>query len=135
MCGSRTRVSSQILKENQKLLFVHCFGHALNLSDSDMVKNIRFQKDVSDTTYEISNLIKKPPKRDQMLNKKRNDLAISYPRFCVLCPKKCTVRVESLKCVLDNWKAFGRYFLKNLDPEMTEPIISVKTQLKIYRYS
>ena len=88
MCGSRTGASSQILKENPKALFVHCFGHVLNLAGNDMVRNIRFLKDIFDTTRdrgEISNLIKISPKRDQILDKIRNDLSVSCPGFRILC--------------------------------------------------
>ena len=46
----------KILSENPKAFFTHSFGHALNLAVGDMVKNVRFFKDM-DRTYEISNLI------------------------------------------------------------------------------
>ena len=46
MCGSRTGLSSQILKENTTTFFIHCFDHALNLAVSDDVRNIRFLKAV-----------------------------------------------------------------------------------------
>lgn len=67
MCGSRTGVLSQILRENSKAFFVNCFGQAMNLAVSD----ICFLKDVLETIYEISNLIKIYPKRNQMLNRIR----------------------------------------------------------------
>ena len=57
----------QILRENSKSFFVNCFGQAMNLAVSD----ICFLKDVLETIYEISNLIKIYPKRNQMLNRIR----------------------------------------------------------------
>ena len=56
MYGIKNGVSNKILSENPKAFFTHSFGHALNLAVGDMVKNVRFFKDM-DRTYEISNLI------------------------------------------------------------------------------
>ena len=67
MRGIKNGASNKILSENLKEFFTHCFGHALNLAVGDMVKNVRFLKDSMDTTCEISNLIKKSPKRDAIL--------------------------------------------------------------------
>ena len=44
-----------------------------------MVKNVRFLKDNKETTLDISNLIKKSPKRDAILQKIRKDLTLEYP--------------------------------------------------------
>ena len=76
---------------------MHCFGCALNL-----LKNVRFLKGSMDTIYEISNFIKICPKRDGMLQKTQKDKSLEcsrfrYPQFRVLCPKRWTVRAESMK--------------------------------------
>ena len=105
MCGIKNGVSNKILSENPEAFFTRCFGHALNLAVGDMVKNARFLKDSMDTTYDISNLIKKSPKRDAMLQKIRKDISLEYPGFRVLCPTRWTVRAESMKIILDNWVA------------------------------
>ena len=97
MCGIKNGVSNKILSENLKAFFTYCFGHALNLAIGDMVKNVRFLKDSMDTKYEISNLIKRSPKRDAILQKSRKDISLEYPGFRVLCLKRCTVRPESIK--------------------------------------
>ena len=83
MCGIKNGVSNKILSENPEAFFTRCFGHALNLAVGDMVKNARFLKDSMDTTYDISNLIKKSPKRDAMLQKIRKDMSLEYPGFDV----------------------------------------------------
>ena len=64
LCGIKNGASNKILSENPKAFFTHCFGHASNLVVGGMAKNVRFLKDSMDTTYKISNLIKKSPKRD-----------------------------------------------------------------------
>ena len=71
----------------------------------DMVKNVRFLKDNTDTTYEIPNLIKRSPKRDAMLQKIRKDISLEYPGFRVLRPTRWKVRAESMKSILDYWVA------------------------------
>ena len=62
-----------------------------------MVKNIRFLKDSMETTYEISNLIKKCSKRDAMLQEIQNDTLLECPGFRVHCPTRWTVRAKSIK--------------------------------------
>ena len=83
MCGIKNNASSKVLSEYPKTFFTHCFGDALNLAAGDMVKNVRNLKGSMDTTYEISNLIKKSPKRDAMLQKIRKDMSLEYPGFDV----------------------------------------------------
>ena len=93
-------VSIEILSENPKTFFAHCFGHALNLSVRDMVKNVRFLKESIDKKYvilhghnnEISNLIKKSTIFVVMLQKIQKNLSLEYPGFRVLCPARWTVK-------------------------------------------
>ena len=104
MCGIKKGVSNKILSENPKAFFTHCFGYAFGhaLYFGDIIKNVRFLKDGMGKTYEISNLIKKSPKRDAILEKIRKDISLEYPGFRVLCPTRWTVRAESIKSILDN---------------------------------
>ena len=101
-CGIKNSVSEQISSENPKAFFTHCFGYALNFAVWDMVKNVRFLKDNKETTLDISNLIKKSPKRDAMLQKIRKDLMLEYPDVWVLYSTRLTVRAESMKSILNN---------------------------------
>ena len=102
-----------------------------------MVKNICFLKHAFDTTYEMSNLKKKPPKRDQILNQIWNYLVVSYLRFHVLWPPRWTVRAESLKSGLVNWICLESIWKDtlspNVDSEMTGCIFGVKMQIKIHK--
>ena len=87
-----------------------------------MVKNVRFLKDSMDTTYEISNLNKRSPKRDAMLQKIRKDISLEYPGFRVLCPTRWTVRAESMKSILDNWVALQQVYDESLDGNLKPEI-------------
>ena len=56
-----------------------------------------------DTTYEISNLIKKSTICVPMLQKIQKDLSLEYLGIRVLCSTRWTVRAESMKGILDKW--------------------------------
>ena len=124
-------------KKTQKY-FLYILLAMLNLVVSDMVKKYSFPKDVFDTIYQISNLVKESPERDQMLNKMRNDQAVSYPVFRVRYPTRWSMRAASLKRVLDNWMCLDSLWkeclLQYLDPHMRGRIIGVKTQMEKFNY-
>ena len=121
MCGIKNGVSNKILSENPKAFLTHCVGHALNLAAG-----------------EISNLIKKSPKRDAMLQKIRKDISLEYPGFIVLCPTKWTIKAESMKNILDNWVALQQVCDESLneilDAEIKGRIIGVKSQTSNFNY-
>ena len=144
MCCMKNGVSNKTLSENPKAFFTHCFVHALNFAAGDMVKNVRFLKDSTDTTYEIlncdtkfSNLIKKSCKRDAMLQKIRKDISLEYPGFRVLRPTRWTVRAESMKSILDNCVVLQQVWDESLDenlkPEIKGRIIGVKSQMNTFK--
>ncbi len=54
MCGSRSGVSTQISDEEHRAIFVHCFGHTLNLAAGDTIKQNIILRNSMDTTHEIS---------------------------------------------------------------------------------
>ena len=80
--------------ESLKILFT-CFEDALNLPVGNLVKSIWFLRDSTGTTYGISNLVKKSPKREATLQKCRGDVALEYPRFRILCPAKRIIKKYS----------------------------------------
>ena len=53
MMGVKSGVSTRFKDVNSKMISVHCFGHALNLAVSDLVRNVRVMKDTFDTAKEI----------------------------------------------------------------------------------
>ena len=55
-----------------------------------------------DTTYEISNLIKKSTICVPMQQKIQKDLSLEYPGIRIVCSTRWTVRAESMKNILDN---------------------------------
>ena len=63
MSGVRTGVATQIMKEEPRAVFTHCYGHSLNLACRDTIKQCKVMHDALDVTYQITKLIKNVPRR------------------------------------------------------------------------
>ena len=87
MTRVRNGVSSQISAES-RAIFVHCFGHALNLAVRDCVKSNNVLRNTLDTTFEISKLVKYSPRRDTIFEKLKAELAPDTPGLRTLCPTR-----------------------------------------------
>ena len=105
MSGSKSGVATQLASIQPKALYMHCYGHALNLPVQDLLKGIKVLGDTLDTVYEITKLIKKSPKRDVIFNKIKNDVTAGSPGIRILCPTRWTVRAESLISISENYQA------------------------------
>ena len=103
-----------------------------------MIHEDRLPESTMDATSELSKLIKKSPKREEMLQKIRDDLSLECPGFSVLCSTRWTVRANTLKSILDNWTAINSVWTislgEKLDPEMRGRIIGVQTQMVKFEY-
>ena len=69
MAGYKRGVATQILTEEPRALYTHCYGHSLNLAMCDTIKQCRLTRDTMDVTNEISKLIKFSPKRNGIFEK------------------------------------------------------------------
>jgi len=88
MAGAIRGVAAQIISEEPRALFTHCYGHALNWAASDSVMKCKIVKDAMDATFEIRKLIKYSPKHDAMFLKLISELSPDSPDFRVLCPTR-----------------------------------------------
>ena len=68
MSGSKSGVATQIAKEEQRALYLHCFGHALNLAVADSVKKSKVCCDALETAMEVTKLVKFSPKRNALFD-------------------------------------------------------------------
>ena len=61
MAGKRggLAIAEMITDDEPKAVYIHCYGHALNLACSDAVKNSVMIKDSLDTAYEVIKLVRK----------------------------------------------------------------------------
>ena len=106
MAGIRNGVATQIRAEEPRAIYSHCYGHALNLAACDTVKKNKILRDVLDSVFEISKLLKYSPKCSALFAKLKQDIAPGTPGFRTLCPTRWTVRGNSLKSVIDNYSVF-----------------------------
>lgn len=49
----RNGLAAQILSEEPKALYIHCYGHSLNLAVCDTEKNFKILQEPLDTTFEL----------------------------------------------------------------------------------
>ena len=107
MSGSRSGVAKRIFDVEPKAFFVHCYGHALNLSACDTLKQCKVMCDALETTHEITKLIKYSPRREAIFQKVKESLPSESPStgagIRVLCPTCWTVKTVSLKSITDNF--------------------------------
>ena len=98
MKGPRSGVAKQLLDDEPRAIYNHCYGHSLNLAMGDTVKGYKIMKDSLDLIFEVSKLVKFS---DVHFEKLKDELAPDS--FHVLCPTRWTVRAESFKSVIDNY--------------------------------
>ena len=51
MCETRRGLATQILKEEPRAIYVHCYSHSLNLACSDSVKQCKLMRNALDTVH------------------------------------------------------------------------------------
>lgn len=88
MSGAKKGVAKVIANKESRAIFIHCYGHALNLGVSDTIKQCQLMRSALEVMTEISKLIKKSPKRDSLFQKLESELAPDTPGFRVLCPTR-----------------------------------------------
>lgn len=88
MKGSLNGVAKQILDKNDKALYIHCYGHSLNLAVQDAVKENSLLRDTLDVCNEIIKLIKNSSKRQSVLDAIKEDKDSSAIGIRTLCPTR-----------------------------------------------
>ena len=91
-------------------MLTHC--HSLNLAVGDTIKSIPLLKDTLDMSYDITDLIKKSPKREAEFHRKQAELlgemehdfhVYDSPTLKILGPTRWTVRAASLSAILKSY--------------------------------
>ena len=103
MSGTKNGVAKLITDIQPNAIYAHCYGHALNFTASDTVKRSNVMKNTLDTVHEICKLLKFSPKRDALLQQIKQDVQTDVPNVRVLCLTRWTVRVDSMKGVIENY--------------------------------
>ena len=105
MAGAKAGVATKIQELEPRAVFLHCYGHALNLALSDTIKQSRPMKDCLDTCYEIIKLIKFSPNREAILQDVKEESGSDASCVRTLCPTRWTVRAESLASIIANYES------------------------------
>ncbi len=107
MSGSRNGVATQIMAEEKRAVYTHCYGHALNLAVGDTIKQSKICRDALETAFEISKLIKFSPKRNAAFDRIKADIPEEDAHTGVgvrsFCPTRWTVCGDSISSILDNY--------------------------------
>ena len=115
MAGIRTGVATQILQDEPRAVFTHCYGHALNLACSDTIKQCQLMRNALDTVQEITKLVKKSPRRDATLQRIKEGLTEKSPGIRILCPTRWTVNADALYSIITNYDALCTLWEESLD--------------------
>jgi len=97
------KVASEIKSTEPHALYLHCYGHSLNLAVSDTFKNVKCLCDAMDMALEICKLLKYSPRRDAIFHKLHQQLSPEVPGIRNLCPTRWTVRASSLESIRLNY--------------------------------
>ena len=97
MSGVQNGVATQLKAINNKMLFTHCYGHALNLAVKDACTKIEALREAFEAAREISKLVKKSPQRDTKLQEMRNTKENKTKTIHDFCPTRWT------QCVGKHW--------------------------------
>ena len=142
MTGSKSGVVVQIKKEEKRALYSHCYGHLLNLAVGDAMKGSKVLKDTIDTTFELTKLVKKSPKRNAKLISLQTivdedatsdddiSVLIKAPTITLFCPTRWTVRGKCLSSVIENFDELQ----DTTDTDMKARIRGVSSHTKEFAY-
>lgn len=103
MSGVRNSVAKQIMDQEPKAVYTHCYGHTLSLASMDAIKGSHLMKQALECSHEITKLIKFSPRRDSIFQKLKSELAPENPGIRVLCPTRWTVRADALTSIISNY--------------------------------
>ena len=138
MSGSKSGVATRLLQEESRAIYTHCYGHSLNLACADAIKKCSVMKNALDTTFEITKLIKKSPKRDIAFNRIKSAMASDSPGIAVLCPTRWTVRADALESILKNYNALQALWVESIDSakvtDMKARIQGVASQMNMFSF-
>ena len=138
MAGARAGVAKKVEELEPRAVFMHCYGHALNLSVGVTIKQSFAMRDCLDTCYELVKLIKFSPKREAMLRDLKEESEIDAPSIRTLCPTRWTVRAESLASVITNYDNVQVLWEKALcatrNTEIKAQIQGVASQMQTFKF-
>ena len=138
MAGSKNGVKAQILREEPRALFTHCYGHALSLSVADTVRMVKCLGSTMDTVHELSKLLQYSPKRSALFKDLKAEISPDTVGFRILCPTRWTVRNETFNNILQNYSALLELWEAILDDkpdsEVRAKVNGIDSQMKTFQF-
>ncbi|KAL5499511.1 hypothetical protein EMCRGX_G010945 [Ephydatia muelleri] len=105
------QLATQLRQVEERAIFTHCYGHALNLAVADVVKESRMLK---------------------------SSLSPGTVGFRTLCPTRWTVRAAFLQSVIKNYEVFQVFWDEardtTSDSENRARITGVKAQMEKFEF-
>jgi len=140
--GARKGVAKIINQEESRAIYMHYYGHALNLAVGDCMKSSKVCKDTLDTLFEITRLVKFSPKRNAAFERIRlsnqdDDSTIGIRTFC---HTRWTVRGDAIESILINYNSLCDLWEECLDspvrlePDVKARIIGIKTVMMKFNF-
>ena len=77
------RVACEIKAIEPTALYLHWYGHSLNLAAADTLKEVKPMADTLDHALEIRKLLKFSPRRDAIFDKLKQETTPNVPVNCV----------------------------------------------------
>lgn len=109
------KASKEIKAIEPRALYLHSYGHSLNLAVADTLKCIKPMSDVLDHAMEICKLLKFSPRRDAIFNKIKAEILPPVPGIQPLCPTRWMVRASALESILLNYQALEETWEEAID--------------------
>ena len=139
MSGIRNGVATKIMELEPRALYIHCYGHSLNLAAGDVVKRSKLLQDALDTTHEVTKLIKCSPRCDNIFQNLKDTLSEKdSPGIRVLCPTRWTVRADALASVTKNYSVLQSTWEETFevckDSETKARIQGVSSQMQTFKF-
>ena len=87
MYGKKAGVATLFKLLNPKMLYTHCYGHALNLAVKDACFKVNLLKEAFEINREVIKLVKNSPQRDTRLKDMRSE-KLTRKSVHVFCPTR-----------------------------------------------
>ena len=135
MRGAGFGVAKRIVDEKLRGVYIHCYGHSVNLAVNDAVKTSKTLQNALETTHEVTKLIKYSPHREEVFhNLKANSPTDQSPGIRLLCPTCWTVQADALAGIISNYETLLNTWEECVDlvkdTESKARIIGVHAQMK-----
>ena len=132
------KVAAEIQSIEPRALYLHCYGHSLNLAVSDTMKQVKLMAHALDHCLEICNLLKYSPRRDAIFRRIKDEITPQVPGLRTLCPTRWTVCAAALKSIVQNYPTLFATWEEAMDvakqPELKAQIGSVASKMKDFQF-